>query len=424
MASRLFPNFPAELEKEFGLYLASKSIQFFRVALLLGIGVVIASLFVFRSMTQLPTWVNSGGIGTGLFFLVVFVLTFPDFFLRRYQLFIRIYWFYLAILLLSALSLQHFDGSNQSLLIIVAASTMGIINIIAGGAFLGINAVVFMPLVTLYLIAQSYITWHIGYPREFFAGHVMIHFAGCLIGVAVCFLFERSNREVFLNERNLEGAREKAEGLRRRSDRLLLNILPPVVAERLKDAPGIIADSHREVTILFADICNFTAMSRTLSPTRLVGVLDVIFSAFDLLAEKHGVEKIKTIGDAYMLAAGMPIYRPDHCEAVAEIALEMLEESKNLSDKLGIDLQLRIGVNTGPVVAGVIGTKKFIYDLWGDAVNTASRMESHGVPGSIQVAEATYEILKDKYAFEERGVIDVKGKGPMKAWLLKARFLA
>jgi class 3 adenylate cyclase len=306
-------------------------------------------------------------------------------------------------------------------LIIAAASTLGIISIIAGGAFLGISARVFVPLVTLYLAGHSYVTWQIGYPREYFAPHVVIHFAGCVIAVAVCYLFERSTREVFLNERNLVAEREKAERLRKRSDSLLLNILPPVVAERLKDTPGVIADSHKEVTILFADICDFTVMSAAISPTRLVGILDVIFSAFDQLAEKHGVEKIKTIGDAYMLAAGMPIYRPDHGEAVAEIALEMLEETKKLSVKLGLDLRLRIGVNSGPVVAGVIGTKKFIYDLWGDAVNTASRMESHGVPGGIHVTDATYEILKDKFSFEERGVIDVKGKGPMKTWLLKAR---
>ncbi len=423
MALSLFPRFPAELEEEFGLYLARRSIRFFRVALLLGFGVIISSLFVFRSMSQLPDWVIPGGIGTGSIFLAVFALTFRGFFLRRYQGLLRIYWVYWEVLLLTALSLQPFDGGINSLLIIAGASTLGVISIIAGGAFLGIDAKVFVPLVALYLIGQSYVTWHIGYPREYYAPHVVIHFAGCLIGVAVCYLFERSHREVFLNERNLVAEREKAEGLRKRSDSLLLNILPPVVAERLKDTPGVIADSHKEVTILFADICGFTEMSAAITPTRLVGILDVIFSAFDALAEKHGVEKIKTIGDAYMLAAGMPIYRPDHGEAVAEIALEMLEETKKLSGQLGIDLRLRIGINSGPVVAGVIGTKKYIYDLWGDAVNTASRMESHGVPGGIHVTEATYEILKDKYAFEERGVIDVKGKGPMKTWLLKARVI-
>lgn len=421
MAVRLFPGFPAGLEQEFGLYLARRSIRFYRVALLLGVAVVTASLFVFRSMTQLPGWVIPGGIGTTVVFLIVFASTFFEAFVRRYQSLLRIYWIYWEVLLLSALSLQPFDGGINSLLIIVAASTLGVISIIAGGAFLGINARVFVPLVAVYLIGHSYVTWHIGYPREYFAPHVVIHFAGCLIGVAVCYLFERSHREVFLNERNLVAERERAEALRRRSDGLLLNILPPVVAERLKDTPGVIADSHKEVTILFADICNFTAISATISPTRLVGMLDVVFSAFDALAEKHGVEKIKTIGDAYMLAAGMPIYRPDHGEAVANIALEMLEVTKTLSAKLGLDLRLRIGINSGPVVAGVIGTKKFIYDLWGDAVNTASRMESHGVPGGIHVTEATYELLKDGYAFEERGVIDVKGKGPMKTWLLASR---
>ncbi|MCZ0901039.1 adenylate/guanylate cyclase domain-containing protein, partial [Microcoleus sp. HI-ES] len=166
-----------------------------------------------------------------------------------------------------------------------------------------------------------------------------------------------------------------------------------------------IADKFEKATILFADLVNFTQISTTMSATKLVYLLNEIFSAFDGLSEKHGLEKIKTIGDAYMVAAGIPIERPDHAEAIAEMGLDMLAAIKELNVKLDAKFDLRIGINSGPVVAGVIGTKKFIYDWWGNAVNTASRMESHGITGRIQVSHYTYELLQDKYEFEDRGEI-------------------
>ncbi|WP_445245954.1 adenylate/guanylate cyclase domain-containing protein, partial [Microcoleus sp. OTE_8_concoct_300] len=190
---------------------------------------------------------------------------------------------------------------------------------------------------------------------------------------------------------------------RNKTEILLLNLLPEPIADRLKDEPGVIADKFEKATILFADLVNFTQISTTMSATKLVYLLNEIFSSFDELTEKHGLEKIKTIGDAYMVAGGIPIVRPDHAEASAEMALDMLVAIEKLNVKLEATFDLRIGINSGPVVAGVIGTKKFIYDLWGNAVNTASRMESHGVPGRIQVSFYTYELLRDKYEFEERG---------------------
>lgn len=205
---------------------------------------------------------------------------------------------------------------------------------------------------------------------------------------------------------------------REKSERLLLNILPSPIAHRLKQEESSIADSFPEVTVLFADIVGFTKLSARITPHELVNLLNHIFSMFDKLAEIHQLEKIKTIGDAYMVAAGIPDHRADHAEAIADMAIDMLQALKQFNKETGQDFTIRIGVNTGPVIAGVIGTKKFIYDLWGDTVNIASRMESQGIPGYIQVTESTYKLLKEKYSFRERGLVNIKGKGNMLTYLL------
>jgi class 3 adenylate cyclase len=206
-----------------------------------------------------------------------------------------------------------------------------------------------------------------------------------------------------------------------RSERLLLNVLPAPIAARLKQGEAVIADRFPEVTVLFADLAGYTASSDRSSPERLVQVLGDLFTAFDGLAQRHGLEKIKTVGDAYMVAGGLPVPRPDHAEAVAEMALAVREEVGRHLDPSGQPLAVRIGIDTGPVVAGVIGTSKFSYDLWGDTVNTASRMESQGVVGCIQVTERTYRRLRDRYRFERRGPVQVKGKGELVTWFLLAR---
>jgi class 3 adenylate cyclase len=208
------------------------------------------------------------------------------------------------------------------------------------------------------------------------------------------------------------------------SERLLLNVLPGPIAERLKRHEGRIAEAHEEVTVLFADVVDFTPFAEHTPPDRVVDVLDEVFSAFDELAQRHGLEKIKTIGDAYMVVAGLPEPRADHAEAMAEMALDMQADLARLSGPLGLDLTIRIGMASGPVIAGVIGRHKFIYDLWGDTVNTASRMESHSLPGRIQVTEPTYERLRDRYRFEDRGEIEVKGKSRLRAYLLVGRVSA
>ena len=216
-------------------------------------------------------------------------------------------------------------------------------------------------------------------------------------------------------------ARRALDLERQRSERLLLNVLPAPIAERLKQREQLIADGFPEVTVLFADLVDFTRRSERATPEQLVATLNELFLVFDRLARRQGLEKIKTIGDAYMVAGGLPEPRADHAEAVAEMALAIREEVARRSDPGGRPLQVRIGIDSGPVVAGVIGASKFAYDLWGDTVNTASRMESHGVAGCIQVTERTYRRLRDRYRFERRGPVPVKGKGEMVTWFLLGR---
>ena len=225
-------------------------------------------------------------------------------------------------------------------------------------------------------------------------------------------------------------SRKKAEDALRieqaKSEKLLLNILPQPIAQQLKDdyldrqEMGVaIAETFQSVTILFADLVGFTSLSSRLNAAELVELLDRVFSEFDRLSNDYGLEKIKTIGDAYMVAGGLPIPRDDHAIAIANMALQMQQAIGQIQTPFNCPLQLRIGINTGPVIAGVIGTRKFIYDLWGDAVNVASRMESQGEPGRIQIAQTTYELLRNNYCFQERGKIKIKGKGEMFTyWLL------
>ena len=211
------------------------------------------------------------------------------------------------------------------------------------------------------------------------------------------------------------------ERLARENERLLLNILPAPIAQRLRDGEPLIADRFDDVTLLFADVVEFTRLSSRLSPSELVGVLNEVFSAFDELVDRYGLEKVKTIGDAYMVVGGLTDGSGDHTARVADMALALTAAVDRIEAAVRLGIRFRIGMHCGPVVAGVIGTRKFIYDIWGDAVNLASRMESLGAPGRIQVTQAVKERLEDRYLLEPRGLIDVKGKGPTAAWYLVAR---
>ena len=215
----------------------------------------------------------------------------------------------------------------------------------------------------------------------------------------------------FVSQKNI--FQEKAESL-------LLNILPKEIANILKNEPRTIADHFEGASILFADVVNFTPLSATMTPTSLVELLNEVFSHFDLLVDKYELEKIKTIGDCYMVAAGVPRPRADHAQQLTAMALEMRDYVRQ-NDFSGRKLVFRMGLNSGPVVAGVIGRKKFTYDLWGDAVNTASRMESHGKEGTIQITRATYELVKDDFICEPQGTVNVKGKGEMEVWYVTGK---
>ncbi len=222
----------------------------------------------------------------------------------------------------------------------------------------------------------------------------------------------RDQEQAYLSELQAERAK---------SDRLLLNVLPTAIADRLKQGERTIVDSFREATVVFADIVGFTSFSANIAPSRTVQLLNDLFSGFDKLAETYELEKIKTIGDSYMVVGGVPTPRPEHAERCALMALDMLEVLNHFNRRNSLTLDIRIGINSGPVVAGIIGTRKFSYDLWGDTVNVASRMESHSLPGMIQVSPSTHALLVDKFILEERGQIDVKSRGFMSTYRLVGR---
>ena len=242
-------------------------------------------------------------------------------------------------------------------------------------------------------------------PRWFSATMVALN---VVVGGAVVFTL----LAVFARQR--QDAQDRAESL-------LLNILPRSIADKLKANPQTIADAFTSASILFADVVDFTPMAERVSPTRVVEMLDQLFGHFDDLAERYELEKIKTIGDCYMAAAGIPSPRPDHARTLALMALDMLDAVREQGAMGSLGFELRIGINSGPVVAGVIGRKRFLYDLWGDAVNTAGRMQTEGTPGRIQITRATYELLRDEFICESRGTVQVKGKGEMETWYLLGR---
>ncbi|MEP7049246.1 MAG: adenylate/guanylate cyclase domain-containing protein [Pseudomonadota bacterium] len=242
------------------------------------------------------------------------------------------------------------------------------------------------------------------------------------IGALVAYRLDRQARQSFLQRRLIDEQVAELAAEKARAEELLLNVLPASIAERLKRGQRPIADGFPRVSVLFADIVGFTKMSERVTPVELVDRLNRMFSSFDDLADKLKLEKIKTIGDAYMVAGGLHSHEYDHAHTIAEMALGMQRRASRFAVEFGEQLSIRIGIHTGPVVAGVIGKRKFIYDVWGDTVNTASRMESHGEPGMIHVTDETRALLKDMYELESRGEITVKGKGVMRTWFLIRHF--
>jgi adenylate cyclase len=252
-------------------------------------------------------------------------------------------------------------------------------------------------------LLQPYL-WTVSLPEPFVTWFFVLNL-GVVITIGFSFLY------YFVGQRNF---------FQERSEMLLLNILPKEISEILKTGPRTIAAHHDAASILFADVVEFTPLAATMTPLELVDLLNEVFQCFDTLVEKYGLEKIKTIGDCYMAAAGVPRSRPDHAAVLVQLALE-IREAVSKRTFCGQRLAFRIGINSGSVVAGLIGHKKFIYDLWGDAVNLASRMESHGEGGAIQITRRTYELIKNDFVCAEKGRIKVKGAGDLEVWHVMGR---
>ena len=250
-----------------------------------------------------------------------------------------------------------------------------------------------------------------------------LRFANSLLPVLVIFFFVINilgvGSLVFLMIFYFAGQKNMYQ---QKSEALLLNILPKEIAATLKNESRTIADQYDEASVLFADMVGFTPLSARLPPVEMVELLNEVFSFFDSLLDKYGVEKILTIGDSYMVASGVPRERPDHAQALTRMALEMRDYISSHIFRNGQRVNFRIGINSGSMIAGVIGRRKFVYDAWGDAVNVASRMESHGLGGAVQITQATYELIKDEFICEPRGTVNVKGKGKMEVWLVLSAY--
>ena len=321
---------------------------------------------------------------------------------RRYVLFRRSQ---LVLLLVLPFALQWSLGGfeNSSAVCLWAiASPMGALVFVGARQAVG-WLVAFAALVLVSAAIDPELAAH---APEVPTGVQVAFFALNVLGVAVTVF---AVLRYFVREREREQARSEA---------LLLNVLPAPIAARLKEHEVVIADDLPEVTVLFADLVGFTALADRLRASEVVALLDAVFARWDALTARHGAEKIKTIGDAYMVAAGIPLARPDHAQAIAELALAMGPELAACAGPAGVELEVRIGIDSGPVVAGVIGRAKFSYDLWGDTVNTASRMEALAEPGTIQVTDRACALLRERFELRERGTIDVKGKGPMRCHVL------
>lgn len=286
--------------------------------------------------------------------------------------------------------------------------------IVATGTLFHLRFPVALSIALVVIAAYESASWSVGVADDVVLSGTVFLFASTLLAGFAAYVLEQTAREAWLDRQALEEERD-------RSERLLLNVLPRASAERLKDEPVPIADHHPEATVMFTDIAGFVAFQRAMSADELVRHLHDLFREFDEIVRAHGMEKIKTMGDAYMAVAGVPEPMPDHVARAAEAALEFREAVRRFSAGIGHELTVRIGIDTGPLVAGVIGQEKFSYDVWGDPVTIASRMESHGHPGRIQVTARVRDQLVDRFRLEARGTEEIKGMGPMELWWLEGK---
>jgi adenylate cyclase len=404
-------------EREFSIFYELETRLFIRVGIILSlISWVTHTVLIYFFVSQHFSLLAPVILGCTLPFIFIVYATYKDTFVGHYQWMAAFANCVAGILMIFWIPYVGGKYSDHFILIgLIAVMFVGFYILRLRMIHSFIASLVFMTIFQGYLIfiselnlAQimflSYVTW----TMEGFA---------CFGG----YVQESTNRRLYIQQITIKKQQEKIQLEHERAENLLLNILPSSIAERLKFGETVIADKFENISVLFADIVGFTRLSEKLSPEKLVQLLNKIFSIFDSLTEKYGLEKIKTIGDAYMVAGGLPIPQDNHGEAIADFALEMQQELACFNEKTSQAFDIRVGIHVGSAVAGVIGTKKFVYDIWGDTINTASRMESHGIPGQIHVSEQTFELLRDKYFFVERGIIDVKSKGKMRTFLLKRK---
>jgi class 3 adenylate cyclase len=402
----------ADVESAFAEEQARKAVRPVRIALAclgaLGIGNYVLTIHVFKGIV-----VGIGALNTLLLtiaqlvvYAAVYALTYRPVFLKRQQLIMLLFACLISVGFArysARLPLDVLESRGFTLMLAYTFFIYSVIRLRFPQAMLAgwLSAVFFVG----YLFGLDLMGPTAAGRTAFILG-----MANCG-GMLICYQMDVAARREFTAMRLLDEERE-------RSERLLLNILPAPIAERLKSSQESIAEHSDGVTVLFADIVGFTPLSASKSPQALVELLNRIFSEFDALADAHGLEKIKTIGDAYMAVAGLPEPWADHAPRAARMALAMLDATARVAAETGEKLALRIGLHSGPVVAGVIGRRKFTYDLWGDTVNTASRMESHGVPGAIHCTEAAALLLQGAFQLQARGAMEIKGKGEMNTFLL------
>jgi adenylate cyclase len=407
-----------ELEKEFKTYYGHGTRLFIRIGVALSIvawtGIIVLNRYVIPQHFIFLSIIIS--IFTYPFFISLIIFTYKDRYLGHYQWMAAVANGIAGLLVIyyaPYLSAKYADYSILVGILIVLFFGYYILRLrflyasIVSFVYMGsyqVYLILFGTVETGLIFVLSYIIW-LMFGSAVFAGHIQ----------------EAINRQLFVQRKIIKKQQEEIQLEHQRAEELLLNILPQPIAQRLKKDKSIIADSFEGASVLFADIVSFTALSENFEATEIVQALNDLFSIFDDLTEKYGLEKIKTIGDAYMVAGGLPEVQDNHAEAIADFALEIQEKTIIFSAEQNRFFDIRIGIHTGKAVAGVIGKKKFIYDIWGDTVNTASRMESHGIPGEIHVTEQIYNLLRDKYSFVDRGEIEVKGKGLMKTYFLKER---
>jgi class 3 adenylate cyclase len=405
-----------ELEKEFIIEYDREQRVFYRLGIYLAIfgWAILIPVIYWIQKEFYEYFIATGVLAFSLFSFILYTIHKKELFTGHYQLFIGLTNFISTIALLFYFLLYFKPLWPFPALITVVTLAMFAVTLFRLRTFYSMIAVI--GYLTFFLIMLFILKPDV-FVAVFCVSVVFIFFPPILIGA---YYSEQSARTIFIQKRLILAQKDEV-------DRLLSNILPLPIVERIKTESGHIANGFESVTVLFGDLVNFTMLAEKVTPNELVELLDQIFREFDNLTEEFHLEKIKTIGDAYMLVGGIPIPQKEQLKSVLEMSLAMQEVMKrkfsSFKSDEGNPLLLRIGIAIGPAVAGIIGSKKFSYDIWGDCVNTASRMESHGIPGRIQVTDEIQSLMKDKFIFEERGIVEIKGKGPMKVWFLNGKLL-